>query len=161
AGRWSRQWPQRAQRRRVNALAFSESGEVWFGGGRGVWRQQGDRGHAVAEVLLARTSVRDLFRASDGALWISTDGRGLVRVDSRDPQGQGAASLGRAQGLPSNSPHAVREDANGHLWVNSKQGIFRIARDNLRSHLAEPDLRLSPLVLGLSDGLTELEGNGG
>ena len=161
AGTWTRQWPDGLQRRRVSALAFSASGEAWFGGGQGVWRQHGDSGHAVAETLLSRTSVRDLYRSSDRALWISTDGRGLVRVDAGDPQGKHAVSLGRAQGLPSNSPHAVREDRNGHLWVNSNQGIFRIARDNLRAHLGDLGRRLSPLVLGLSDGLTELEGNGG
>ena len=162
AQNWDRQWPDVHRRVRVNALAFSPAGGVWFGGSEGVWLQPGDRaGHAVAEGLLANTSVRDLFRASDGALWVSTDGRGLVRVAGDDPRGVNAIRLGRAQGLPSNSPHTVREDANGHFWVNSNQGIFRIARNNLATHLANPSQRLSPLVLGLADGLTELEGNGG
>lgn len=159
-GRWRRRWPETARRVRVNALAFSDAGDVWFGGSDGVWRSHDGESHAVAEKLLSNTSVRDLFRASDGALWISTDGRGLVRVAGDDPAGRAAVRLGRAEGLPSNSPHAVREDARGHLWVNSNQGIFRIARGNLAEHLASGQ-RLSPLVLGLSDGLTELEGNGG
>ena len=158
---WQRQWPQVPRRARVSALAFSGDGEVWFGGSEGVWRRHGDHGHAVAAELLAQTSVRDLFRSSDGALWVSTDGRGLVRIAGDDPHGHKAIRLGRAQGLPSNSPHAVREDANGHVWVNSNQGIFRIARNNLHAHLADAGQRLSPLVLGLADGLTELEGNGG
>ncbi len=158
--RWTRQWPPAPHRLRVSALAMSGE-EVWFGSVEGVWRQHGDRGHAVAEALLARTSVRDLYLASDGALWISTDGRGLIRVAKDDPAGLRATQLGRAQGLPSNSPHAVREDAHGHLWVNSNQGIFRISRQGLRAHLAGDEHSLSPLVLGLADGLTELEGNGG
>ncbi|MCX7563125.1 ATP-binding protein [Xanthomonadaceae bacterium XH05] len=158
---WQRQWPLAPHRARISALAFSADGEVWFGGSEGVWRQHGDQSHAVAVELLAQTSVRDLFRSSDGALWVSTDGRGLVRVAGDDPHGHKAIRLGRAQGLPSNSPHAVREDANGHIWVNSNQGIFRIAHNNLHAHLADTGQRLSPLVLGLADGLTELEGNGG
>lgn len=161
AAGWQRQWPTSTRRVRVNALAFSDAGEVWFGGSEGVWRQHGDQIHAVAESVLARTSVRDLYRSSDGALWASTDGRGLIRVDARDATGERALQLGRAQGLPSNSPHTVREDAQGHLWVNSNQGIFRIAGPNLAAHLRDQSQRLSPLVLGLSDGLTELEGNGG
>src|SRR5690606_22518097 len=104
---------------------------VWYGGSAGVWRQHRGQAHAVAPALLANTSVRDLYRASDGAVWISTDGRGLVRVDAGDPHGQSAIRLGRTQGLPSNSPHAVREDASGHLWVNSNQGIFRLTRGNI------------------------------
>lgn len=154
---WRREWPREPRRARVNALALAGE-SVWFGGAEGVWR--GD-GHAVAAALLERTSVRDLYLAGDGALWISTDGRGLVRVAGDDPAGLRAVQLGRAQGLPSNSPHTVREDAHGHLWVNSNQGIFRISRPGLNALLAGAGHGLSPLVLGLSDGLTELEGNGG
>lgn len=158
---WQRQWPATPRRLRIAALALSEQGEVWFGGAEGVWRQQGAAGHPVADALLSRTSVRDLYRTSDGALWISTDGRGLVRVAADDPRGERASQMGRAEGLPSNSPHAVREDAHGNVWVNSNQGIFRISRPGLLAFLASQGERLSPLVLGLSDGLTELEGNGG
>lgn len=158
---WQRQWPQTPRRLRVNALAMSDAGAVWFGSAEGVWRQHGARGHAVAEAVLSHTAVRDLYRAADGALWISTEGRGLVRVAADDPIGANAVQLGRAQGLPSNSPHTVRDDAHGHVWVNSNQGIFRIHRPGLLGFLAGDTQRLSPLVLGLSDGLTELEGNGG
>jgi signal transduction histidine kinase/DNA-binding response OmpR family regulator len=157
---WTRQWPTTEGRQKINALAI-RGDDVWFGGLGGVWRSQGSSAYPVAEAILAQTSVRDLFLAGDGALWISTDGRGLVRVAADDPAGTRAVQLGRAQGLPSNSPHTVREDARGHLWVNSNQGIFRIARSNLQAFLAGSLPRLSPLVLGLSDGLTELEGNGG
>ena len=157
---WTRQWPTTARRQKVNALAI-RGDDVWFGGLGGVWRTEGSNTYPVAEAILAQTSVRDLFLAGDGALWISTDGRGLVRVAADDPAGTRAVQLGRAQGLPSNSPHTVREDARGHLWVNSNQGIFRIARNNLQAFLGGELPRLSPLVLGLSDGLTELEGNGG
>lgn len=158
---WHKQWPRAQRQQRVAALAMSDHGVIWFGGTEGVWRQQGERGHRVAQALLSHTSVRDLHLAADGALWISTDGRGLVRVAADDPLGLRARRLGRAEGLPSNSPHAVREDADGHVWVNSNQGIFRISRPNLLAFLATEGQALSPLVLGLSDGLTELEGNGG
>ncbi len=158
---WQRRWPSTPRRLRVSALAMSGADEVWFGTAEGVWRQHGGKGHRVAEALLSHTSVRDLYRTTDGALWISTDGRGLVRIAADDPLGLHANQLGRAQGLPSNSPHAVREDARGHVWVNSNQGIFRISRPGLEAFLAGRAQSLSPLVLGLSDGLTDLEGNGG
>lgn len=158
---WRRQWPTDPARHRVNALAMSDSGEVWFGGSNGVWRQHRGNVHTVAHDLLANTSVRDLFRGSDGALWISTDGRGLIRVGADDSHGVHAVRLGRAQGLPSNSPHAVRQDAEGNLWVNSNQGIFRIGRANLADLMDARVRYLTPLILGLADGLTELEGNGG
>lgn len=158
---WQRQWPSAHRRVRVSALAHADDGTVWLGGAAGVWRQAGNEGYAVAESLLSNASVRDLYRASDGALWISTEGRGLFRAAANDPRGLAAMRLGRAQGLPSNSPHAVREDGRGNLWVNSNQGIFRLARSGIDDYASGRSRRLSPLVLGLADGLTELEGNGG
>jgi len=157
---WQRQWPTTPRRVQVNALAHAADGVI-VGGAEGVWRRSNGAWMQVAGALLAQAQVRDLYLAADGALWISTEGRGLIRVAADDPAGVAALRLGRAQGLPSNSPHAVREDASGHLWVNSNQGIFRLAQDNLRALLAGTAPRLSPLVLGLADGLTELEGNGG
>jgi len=160
-GRWQRQWPAGGRRVRVNAIAHDGAGNAWMGGAEGVWRLSGDHAEPVAAALLANASVRDLYLAADGALWISTDGRGLIRVGADDAHGLAALRLGRAQGLPSNSPHAVREDRGGNLWVNSNQGIFRLARADIDDLVGGRSRRLSPLVLGLADGLTELEGNGG
>lgn len=160
AGAWGRAGPPGGPGGRVNALLL-EAEDAWFGGTSGVWYQGGNGGYPVAPALLGTTPVRDLHRASDGALWISTEGRGLLRVDPADPGGRHALQLGRAQGLPSNSPHAVREDAAGHLWVNSNQGIFRISRPALQAVFAGDAGGLSPLVLGRADGLARLEGNGG
>jgi signal transduction histidine kinase/DNA-binding NarL/FixJ family response regulator/streptogramin lyase len=159
-GQWSRIWPTDQRRTRINAMAL-DGETLWLGGAEGVWRLSVGKEYPVAEQLLARTSVRDVYIAHDNALWISTNGRGLVRVAADDPHGYQPVQLGRAQGLPSNSPHTVREDAQNNVWINSNQGIFRISQQNLKAFLAGRVHTLSPLVLGLADGMTELEGNGG
>lgn len=161
SGQWQRIWPQEEEHRaRVSAIAMADS-RVWLGSDEGVWLLEKGKVGPVAPMLLAHASIRGLDLGSDGALWISTDGRGLVRVAANDPSGTQALHLTRKHGLPSNTPHAVREDAEENLWVNSNQGIFRISRPNLVSVLEGRERRLTPLLLSLSDGLPELEGNGG
>ncbi|HET9049636.1 MAG TPA: ATP-binding protein [Chiayiivirga sp.] len=159
-GRWEKIWPEPGRRVRVGAIAM-QGARIWLGSDEGVWALTGMQASAVAGDVLAHTAIRGLDISSDGALWISTDGRGLVRVAANDPEGHHALQLTRREGLPSNTPHVVREDARGNLWVNSNQGIFRINRSGLDAILAGTKSRLAPLSLGLSDGLIELEGNGG
>lgn len=157
---WHKVWPEDDRRVRVSALVIAQAG-IWLGSDEGVWRLENGQTWPVAAELLAHTSIRGLDLASDGAVWISTDGRGLVRVAADDPLGEHPLQLTRQQGLPSNTPHAVVEDAQGHFWVNSNQGIFRISRPGLKALLSGEEQGLAPLLLGLSDGLPELEGNGG
>lgn len=158
---WSRQWSRGSAA--VLAIAHGADGVVWYGGEAGLWRDHAGDVHEVAAELLQDAVVRGLLLASDGALWASSEGRGLIRVAADDPRGLRARRLGRTEGLPSNSPHAVVEDPlhGGDLWVNSNQGIFRISRLALEELLAGRSSVLSPLTLGLADGLSELEGNGG
>ncbi|MCU0756159.1 MAG: response regulator [Xanthomonadales bacterium] len=159
-GAWQPIWPlDRAMR--INAILPGPRDTVHFATRAGVWRLDADGAHPVASALLTGISVRGLFRDSEGTLWGSTEGRGLLRMAADDVDGERALFIGRAAGLPSNSPHAVVEDAGGNLWVNSNQGIFRLTRSDLTEFLQQRNRVLSPLTLGLADGLTELEGNGG
>ncbi len=159
-GAWQPVWP-RDRAMRVNAILPGPRDTVHFATRAGVWRLDAGGARPVASALLTGISVRGLFRDSEGTLWGSTEGRGLVRIAADDIDGERAMFIGRAVGLPSNSPHAVVEDAGGNLWVNSNQGIFRLTRSDLTEFLQQRNRVLSPLTLGLADGLTELEGNGG
>lgn len=157
---WQRVWPT-DRRERVNAILHDPGGGVHLATGDGLWRIDTSGAHAVAAARLTGVPVRGLFRDSQNTIWASTEGRGLLRIDADDVDGTRAVLIGRVAGLPSNSPHAVVEDAAGDLWVNSNQGIFRLSRDGLAEYLQGRSHVLSPLTLGLADGLTELEGNGG
>lgn len=162
-GTWQQRWPAPgAPPVLVLAIAHATAGTTWYGGNRGLWRQTADGTvTAIATNVLGDTPVRGLYLGGDGTLWVCTEGRGLLRIAADDPTGARPRRLGRAEGLPSNSPHAVLEDATGALWINSNQGIFRLTPDALAEFLDGRTSLLSPLTLGLADGLTELEGNGG
>ncbi len=157
---WQRIWPE-GRSERVHAVLHGDAGGVHLASGDGLWRIDHAGAHAVASSLVAGVPVRGLARDSQGTLWGSTEGRGLVRIAADDVEGSKAVLIGRPAGLPSNSPHAVVEDATGSLWVNSNQGIFRLTRAGIADYLEGRSRVISPLTLGLADGLSELEGNGG
>lgn len=145
----------------VRSILFARDGSIWFGTHQGLWRRQGSEVETIARHLLDGVIVRHLYQARDDSIWASTEGFGLLRVDASDPDGAQAMLFGRRLGLPSNSPHAVREDGDGNLWVNSNQGVFRLLAQNLADVFAGRSEYLTPLSIGLADGLDELEGNGG
>jgi len=159
-GRWHRLWPASDASVQVNALLWDSQQVLWLASAEGLQRLSSVADPNVASTVLRDYPIRGLYLDHAGWLWLSTGGRGLLRIDPRHPEAP-ALRLGRAEGLPSNSPHAVLEDAERSLWINSNQGVFRITRQGLDEFLAGRIDRLSPLALGLSDGVSELEGNGG
>lgn len=157
---WRKIWPE-DEEIGVHAILHGADGGVWYGTEKGLWRQRDGAVEAVAADVIGGATVRSLLQDRGGAIWASTEGYGLVRIDTSAPARMKAVRLGRAEGLPSNSPHAALEDDTGNIWVNSNQGIFRITAKDLREWMSGSVPALTPLSLGLSDGVTELEGNGG
>lgn len=157
---WHRVWPTDRDIR-VHAVLRAADGSLWYGTESGLKRHRNGVVEAVAPEVIGKATVRGLFQGRDGAIWASTEGYGLVRIDIAESGRMHVARLGREQGLPSDSPHAVVEDREANLWVNSNHGIFRISRRNLDDWMSDRVPILTPLKLGLSDGMTELEGNGG
>lgn len=149
--------------RTVLYIHHSSSEVRWYGTSRGLWREDVAGCRAVAEEQLGAQEIRHLHEDASGVLWASTQGHGLARiVASTNALGEpDITRIGRRQGLPSNSLHAVAEDRAGNFWVNSNQGVFRIGRHELDEFLVQPAGLLSPLVLTRADGLQDLEGNGG
>ncbi len=148
----------------VLTIHHAPGGIRWYGTTRGLWREDSENCRAHAADQLGEFEIRDIHESADGALWASTQGHGLIRVQSGANQAEDPTEIvqiGRRQGLPSNSLHAVAEDHAGNLWVNSNQGVFRISRPELDDYLENGNGLLSPLVLTRADGLRDLEGNGG
>ncbi|MEZ0471135.1 ATP-binding protein [Luteimonas salinilitoris] len=157
---WRRVWPENEDVG-VHAILHDVDGGVWFGAVSGLWRRRNGVVEAVAADVIEGVAVRGLLQDRGGAIWASTEGYGLVRINTSASADMTVARLGRAEGLPSDSPHSVLEDDDGNLWVNSNQGVFRVAKENLQDWISGSAPTITPLILGLSDGVTELEGNGG
>jgi ligand-binding sensor domain-containing protein len=64
--------------------------------------------------------VRNLFRDSRGALWVGTDGQGVVRII-----GGNAVRFTMKQGLVNDFTRAFCEDRNGDIWIGTDDGVSR------------------------------------
>ena len=142
---------------RVVALFEDRSGALWIGTFQGVTRLKngvftaynGERG-------FTGSTVRAFHEDGDGNLWIGTYDAGLYRLaDER------LTRFTRGDGLHDNGVFQILEDPDGFFWMGSNRGISRVSRRELID-VAEGRRRfVSPVVLGPSDGLSNVEVNGG
>lgn len=73
--------------------------------------------------------VRNVFRASDGTLWIGTDGRGLFRMHADGT----ATQYTTANGLVNNFIRALLEGHDGTLWVATDEGVSHLEHGVFRN----------------------------
>ncbi|MCF0183828.1 MAG: response regulator [Bacteroidaceae bacterium] len=107
----------------VNAIEECADGSLWFSSDDGVsvrGREGDARGSHSWMHLLRGTSALGMCRSRDGGMWVGTYGEGVYRFDSK---GRVAAHLTEAShSLGTNCAMAVREDAEGNLWVGGLDG---------------------------------------
>jgi PAS domain S-box-containing protein len=160
----------------VLCVLVSRSGTVWAGTRQGLARW--NAGEAKWDRLASEGSgpgalsdgfVVDLFEASDGALWIATQGGGLNR---HDPVTGRIDVFGPRDGLPSGHVRGILESPDGVLWVSTNQGLARLdprtrrvrvydAADGVQGLLfnrgARLRLRSGDLLFGGSQGYTAFD----
>jgi len=66
--------------------------------------------------------VRCLLQASDGKIWLGTDGEGLIKYD---PEIGSARFFTDKNGLNSNSVNGVVEDEYGQIWFTTETCLYR------------------------------------
>ncbi len=134
-------------------LGFYEGGIVYLADGR-------VRAYSAAGGL-GEGRVNDLRFASDGTLWVATEG-GL----SRFKNGR-FATLTMKNGLPCDSAHWVMEDNDRSFWLYTTCGLLRIARSELDAWAAAVDNQstakpaVHATVFDDSDGVRTINDPGG
>jgi signal transduction histidine kinase/ligand-binding sensor domain-containing protein len=133
--RWKPGPPQRfdTQGGRVGDLSTTVDGQLLVGiRGAGLRRIAGDKlvpypmqNAARPGEWLADGDIKSnkLLRARDGALWIGTEGLGLVHLQDRK-----ADAFNRADGLSGNIACSLFEDREGNIWYGSEKGIDRFRK---------------------------------
>lgn len=104
----------------INGIAKGPNGFMWFGTAFGLNRFDGYRfisyRHAADQSnSLAHDYIRDIYVASDGRLWIATEG-GLSEYR---PQTDDFASHFNGVYV-----RQIAEDATGQLWLATDQGVY-------------------------------------
>jgi diguanylate cyclase (GGDEF)-like protein/PAS domain S-box-containing protein len=99
---------------------------------------------------LSGALVRGVLEGRDGRFWVATHSG--LNVTAGDPYAERPRfeRYTVADGLPSNTVYAVLQDAAGMIWASSNLGLVRV----------DPATR-EVRRFGVSDGLQDLEFNGG
>jgi signal transduction histidine kinase/ligand-binding sensor domain-containing protein len=107
---------------KVNCLLFAGDRDLWVGTDGGVVRWNGtDLTDAGIPAALSRFQALAMVRDRDGNLWVGTDSRGLLRLNSR-----GFASMREGDNISAEAITALFEDREGNLWIGHAGGIERL-----------------------------------
>ena len=107
----------------VSALYEDPDGRLWVGTQSGLYRrEQGRLVKLDAANGAPSATVRAFAVSHDGALWMATDGGGVVRYR------EGVYTpVTTADGLPSDLVRALYVDADGWLWIGTEgRGLARL-----------------------------------
>ena len=106
----------------VQAFAQTPDHFLWVGTTGGLVRFDGaqfvvfDRDNTPA---LRENSIFCLLAASDGTLWIGTEGGGVVSYRNRTFR-----AWSKAEGLTNGYVRALRQDRDGAIWMGTDDGLF-------------------------------------
>jgi signal transduction histidine kinase/ligand-binding sensor domain-containing protein len=107
---------------KINCLLPDGSRGLWIGTDNGIARWNGtELTSAGLPANLNRFQALAMIRDRDGNLWVGTDSKGLLRLNS-----EGVASLNEMGAGPPPAVTAVFEDREGNLWVGSASGLERL-----------------------------------
>ena len=107
---------------KVNCLLPDGGDNVWIGTDNGIVRWNGQELTTYGiPALLNHVQALALTRDRDANIWVGTNLRGLLRLNS-----QGVASLSAGEGDSHEAVTAVFEDREGNLWVGSSNGLERL-----------------------------------
>ncbi len=136
----------------IRAMAEDAAGNFWAGASDGLLvRVTGDE--LVDETAKsAALSIRCLFGAANGDLWIGYAGAGVGRFRNGS-----ITRFNTDQGLLNDYVSQILEDDRDSLWFGGNQGIFQVREkdfDDVANGLAT---RVWPVVYGRSEGLPGLQ----
>ena len=105
---------------------------------------------------LAATHIRTIYEEADGTFWFGTYDAGL----SRFKDGK-FTNYSTKNGLYSDGVFQILEDERGNFWISSNQGIYRVSRQQLNDFADGKISAITSVAYGKSDGMLNIEANGG
>jgi signal transduction histidine kinase/ligand-binding sensor domain-containing protein len=141
----------------VRVIVQGRSGDIWFGGFSGLSRlHNGVLTQWTERDGLPSDSVRAIYEDAQGVMWVGTYDGGLGRLSN----GQWTHYNTR-NGLFDNGVFQILEDNHANLWMSSNRGIFRASKSQLNDVAAGKDSMVISVSYGRSDGMSNVECNGG
>jgi len=123
----------------VQSIAQTSDHNLWIGTTGGLVRFDGTRFGIFERENTPELSVNSIFclqAASDGSLWIGTEGSGLLHYSDGVFR-----RFGPADGLTDLFVRALTQDAQGNVWIGTNNGLFRIVVQTGRTSVERMDER--------------------
>lgn len=128
----------------------SKGGRMLLGTSKGLYELRPDR--RIVPIPLKGISsppaVRAILETNQGAIWLATDGQGLIRWHDGE-----ARAYGPDVGLLDNNFFSVLRDELGNLWVSSTHGIARIREKDFDEVDSGRIATVNCTTFGRADGL--------
>jgi signal transduction histidine kinase len=129
--------------------------DLWIGTSGGLYSYDLTKG-TLRRLALQNASVRALYKAGDGSIWIGTYGQGFYKYDRGrflkmpiDP-GNNLATI-----------HCFMEDKLGYFWLPTNKGLYRVAKKELDSYASGNRENVFYYYFDKSAGYSTNEFNGG
>ncbi len=122
---------------------------LFAGTSDGLYERKADRAWQPVAIpnVPSPVVVRD-FIARENALWLATEGSGLVRW-----QGEHSRAYSAAEGIVDDTLFSVLDDNRGSLWVSSARGLSRVRVNQLDAIDRGETSVMDCLTFGRVDGL--------
>jgi signal transduction histidine kinase/ligand-binding sensor domain-containing protein len=136
---------------RISAITEDASGNLWIGARGVVMRFDGTNFTDESSRLpISGRAVHCLYTTSDGSVWISCSGAGLLRlngtsVETNEPE------------LFDDDISQMIADGRGWMWFGSDHGVFKVRQAELEKAMNGSDVDLRPIVYGKNEGLSSVE----
>jgi len=141
----------------VWSIARLRDGRLLIGTSAGLYERRADRSWQLVTLpgVLQPLVARALLEEDDGAIWIATDGQGLVRWEKG-----GARAYNSRVGMVDDTLFSVLDDNLGSLWVSSARGLARIRKTEFVEIDRGASASLNCLTFGSVDGMLSASTNG-
>jgi ligand-binding sensor domain-containing protein len=101
------------------------AGTLLIGTGRGLSAYKDGKFKTLTNGGLDSAEIRVIYPDSRGNLWIGSDNKGLIRMDSK-----GVTYYSPRDGMPFTSIRSITEDRAGNIWIGAKEGGLAKHTDN-------------------------------
>lgn len=109
----------------INDFEFDGKGNVWIGGNSGLELFNPITKRFKNASLNGVDVVNDIFRTSNGALWLATS-RGLFYYQ---PEIEKLTHYNESNGMSDDFVVSIEQDANHNLWLGTRAGLIKFDKE--------------------------------
>ncbi|HEX6429436.1 MAG TPA: two-component regulator propeller domain-containing protein [Niastella sp.] len=140
----------------IQVIREIDPNDLWIGTSSGLFSYDLVKGTLIRLPGIEKASVRAIYKASDGTIWIGTYGQGFYKY-----------AKGRFFKMPIDhgnnlaTVHCIMEDKRGNFWLPTNKGLYRVAKQALDRYASNNKENVFYYYFDKSSGFTSNEFNGG